>query len=136
MEKNMGFLTKFLFKIHCFLNKYLDITPKPSEDELIICDICSKLIKIESTILSLSPISNKKFMHNDEFSIYCIIYMGTITLINDGIYYSISPENNSTIREIVDLFDQEVEKRREELEFSMRKNFNTHLQNISKKLSQ
>jgi hypothetical protein len=134
MEKNFGYLTRILFRIYIYLKDKFDVKPKPSEEEKYIYGICTKLIKLPSSSLLFAPLSRKRYINNEKESVFCVINMGTITLISNGSYYTIFPENSTTVREISDLFDKETENRRELLETNMKSSVLNNLSRIHERL--
>lgn len=134
MEKNFGYLTRVLFKLYIYLKDKFDVKPKPSDEEKYIFSICKKLIKSPNSSLLFAPVSRKRYIDNESESVFCIINMGTITLISKGSYYTIFPENSNTVREISELFDKETESRRESLEFSMKNNVLNNLKSLHDRL--
>jgi hypothetical protein len=134
MEKKFGYLTRILFRIYIYLKDKFDVKPKPSEEEKYIYGICNKLIKSPSSSLLFAPLSKKRYINNEKESVFCVMNMGTITLISNGSYYTIFPENSATVREISDLFDKETENRRELLETNMKSSVLSNLNRIHERL--
>ena len=100
-----------------------------SEYERDAIAICKKLIQKEETILLLTPISNKRYIRNEEQDIFVILESNSIKVINHVYSYVIFLEDKSW-EHIKLYFDTEVEKRREEFEIEITSNIKHSLQNI------
>ena len=102
---------------------------KKSEYERDCISICRKLISKENTVLLLTPISNKRYIRNEELQIFVILEGSSVKVINHVYSYMVfldeKPWNN-----IVHIFDTEVEKRRDEFETEITSNIKHSLQNI------
>lgn len=134
MENKFGYVTRVLFRLYIYLKDKFDIKPRPSEEERHIFSICTKLIKMPTTSLLFGPISRKRYIYNEPEGIFCIVNMGTITLISQGSYFIVFPENPNKVREITDLFDKETETRRETLEISQKGKVINTLSSINQRL--
>ena len=106
---------------------------KKSAYERDCISICKKLIAKEETILLLTPISNKRYIRNEELQIFVILESYSVKVINHVYSYTVFLEDKSW-HSIVSLFDNEVEKRREEFENEITSNIKHSLQNIIKTL--
>ena len=100
-----------------------------SEYERDCIAICKKLISKEDTVLLLTPISNKRYIRNEELQIFVILEGHNVKVINHVYSYTVfldqKPWDN-----IILAFDTEVEKRREEFEKEITSNIKHSLQNI------
>lgn len=134
METKVGYLTRILFKVYVHLKDKFDVTPKPSDEEKYIIDICKKLVKKESSQLFIAPISKKRYIINGEYSIFCTIGMGTINMLHIRHFYSIYPEVSNSLKEMVELFDKEAESRRILMESKMNNIIKDSLKELSQRL--
>jgi hypothetical protein len=104
-----------------------------SEYERDCIAICKKLISKEDTVLLLTPISNKRYIRNEELQIFVILEGHNVKVINHVYSYMVfldqKPWDN-----IILTFDTEVEKRRENMEAEIRSNVKHSLSNIYKNL--
>ena len=100
-----------------------------SEYERDAISICKKLLSKEDTILLLTPISNKRYLRNEELEIFVILDNHSIKVINHVYSYVVFLEQKSW-EHIKLVFDTEVEKRREEFEKEITSNIKHSLQNI------
>ena len=100
-----------------------------SEYERDCIAICKKLISKEDTILLLTPISNKRYIRNEELQIFVILEGHKVKVINHVYSYTVFLEYKPW-ENIVVAFDNEVEKRREKFEKEIMSNIKHSLQNI------
>ena len=104
-----------------------------SEYENDCIAICKKLISKEDTVLLLTPISNKRYIRNEELQIFVILESHHVKVINHVYAYTVFLEQKPWDNIILS-FDLEVEKRREEFEKEITSNIKHSLQNILHKL--
>jgi len=130
-EKKSGLLHRF----YLYLKNKFDPTPPPKEEELYAVEICKKLIMNINSKLTNAPISFKRFIKNDENNMFIVINNRTITLINHVYSYNIFIEDDNNYSDICMLFDNEVEKRREEIETEIKNNIQHSLKEILRKVS-
>ena len=95
--------------------------------------ICKKLISKEDTVLLLTPISNKRYIRNEELQIFVILEGSSVKVINHVYSYTVFLEQKLW-NSITLVFDTEVEKRREEFEKEITSNIKHSLQNILKNI--
>lgn len=104
-----------------------------SEYERDAIKICKQLLQKSDSTLLLTPISNKRYIKNDELGIFIIFDGRSINVINHVYSYIVFLDDKSWIS-IVSIFDNEVEKRRMEFEQEITENIKHSLQNILKKI--
>ena len=95
--------------------------------------ICKLLILKRNTALLISPISNKRYIKSDEKNIFIIIETQQMTIVNHSYSYTIDIFGKSFER-LSKIFDEEVEKRRQEMEREIRSNVKHSLTNIYENL--
>ena len=129
-------MNSHLHKIKRLIQKwYISIvrlsTPpmEKSEYERDCIAICKKLISKEDTVLLLTPISNKRYIRNEELQIFVILEGHNVKVINHVYFYTVFLEHKP-LENIVVAFDNEVEKRREAFEKEIMSNIKHSLQNI------
>ena len=88
-----------------------------------------KMVKSENSELLISPISNKKYVKNDDKQVLLILDDYQITLINHVFSYTIRL-SQKTARNLVDTFNVETERRRLEMEAEFKTNVRHSLQTI------
>ena len=122
-------LRRLIQKWYISLVKMTTPRIEKSEYEKDCIAICKKLIHKEDTILLLTPISNTRYIRNEELQIFVILEGHNVKVINHVYSYMVfldqKPWDN-----IILTFDAEVEKRREEFEKEITSNIKHSLQNI------
>mgnify|MGYP000474368527 CR=1 FL=1 len=116
-----------------YIKVYRSSTPKITTYEKDCVSICEKLIKKNETVLLLTPISNKRYIKNEEDQIFVILENYSVKVINHVYSYTVFLEDKSW-HSIVNLFDNEVESRRMEFEKEITSNIKHSLQNILHKI--
>ena len=95
--------------------------------------ISKRLISKQETTLLISPISGKRYIKSDDNQLFIIIESHQITIVNHKYSYNIDIAGKS-FEKISQVFDAEVEKRREQMEADIRSNVKHSLSNIYKNL--
>jgi len=103
-------------------------TQKPKYEKDCIA-ICRKLLEKEDTVLLLTPISNKRYIRNENHQIFVILENHSVKIINHVYSYTVFLEETEWAK-ITNTFDNEVEKRRENFEKEITSNIKHSLQNI------
>lgn len=134
-NKVVGHIPRLLFKIYLTLKDKFDPRPKVTDEEIFASEICKKLITNPTSELSLSPISNKRIIKNEEKNMYVVMEGYTVHLINHVYSYSVYLQETSKFMELTQIFDKVLEDRREVLEHEIRKNIRHSLSNILDKLN-
>ena len=131
----VGYISRFLYRIYLTLKEKFDPRPPVTKQERCSIDICKKLIPRKSSKLNYAPKSYKRIIKNDELNMFIVIHNSTIHLINHVYSYSVYIEDRNIYEELLDNFDSELEKRREELESEITNNIQHSLENILKKVN-
>lgn len=131
----VGYISRFLYRIYLTLKEKFDPRPPVTKQERCSIDICKKLIPRKSSKLNYAPKSYKRIIKNDELNMFIVIHNSTIHLINHVYSYSVYIEDRDIYEELLDNFDSELEKRREELESEITNNIQHSLENILKKVN-
>jgi len=105
------------------------------EEEIYAVQICQKLIMNPNSKLTNAPISFKRFIKNDDNNMFIVINNRTISLINHVYSYNVFIESFEPYSDICQLFDNEMEKRRQELEDEIKNNIQHSLKEILRKIS-
>jgi hypothetical protein len=129
MELSPHKLKRAIQKWYISLVRFSTPPPQKSEYERDCISICKKLIGKEETVLLLTPISNKRYIRNEEHQIFVILEGNNVKVINHVYSYTVFLEK-SCWESLVSLFDNEVEKRREIFEKEITSNIKHSLQNI------
>lgn len=131
----VGYISRFLYRIYLTLKEKFDQRPPVTKQERCSIDICKKLIPRKSSKLNYAPKSYKRIIKNDELNMFIVIHNSTIHLINHVYSYSVYIEDRDIYEELLENFDSELEKRREELESEITNNIQHSLENILKKVN-
>ena len=91
--------------------------------------ICQKLICNPESELIVSPLTSKRYIKNDESSIFVIIQGRTVQIINHIYSYSIHLDDKTHER-VIATFNHEQEKRCIKLESEAEVNIKHSLKNI------
>jgi hypothetical protein len=91
--------------------------------------ICKRLISKRETTLLISPISGKRYIKSDDNQLFIIIENYQLTIVNHQYSYNIDIQGKAYER-IAQIFDAEVESRREGMEKEIRSNVKHSLSNI------
>ena len=134
-NKVAGYIPKLLFRVYLNLKEKFDPTPPPKEEETFCVEICEKLIENTLSKLTIAPISNKRFIKNDEKDMFIVISNRQISIINHVYSYNVYIESDQLYKKIVDGFDNVVEQKRQELEDEIKNNIKHSLRNILTKVS-
>jgi hypothetical protein len=124
-----------LHKFYLRLKHKFDPPRKISEEEKFCYDICEKLINNPQSKLTIAPLSNKRYIKNDDSSMFIVIADGGIMLINHVYSYNIYCEYDENYNELIRMFDNEVEKKRLQLEVEIKSNIQHSLKKILESLS-
>lgn len=125
----------FLFKIYLYLKNKFDPPKEISDEEKFCYDICKKLINDPISKLTIAPVSNKRYIKNDESNMFIVISDNSIMLINHVYSYNIYCDYNENYIELIKMFDNEVEKKRLELENEIKSNIQHSLKKILESLN-
>ena len=122
------FFQRIALKSFKFLNRQED-SREHSDYEKECFSICRELITKEESLLLMSPLSGKRYIKNDDFEIFIIIESNQIIIVNHHYSYNIDIWGRGRTH-ILNLFDHEVERRREEMEIEIRSNVKHSLGSI------
>jgi hypothetical protein len=100
-----------------------------SKYELDCLSICKKLINKPDTQLLMTPLSNKKYIHNPENSIFITIEGNAVNVINHKYSYTVVIQDKSKI-EITNHFNEVLESQRLKMEEEITSNIKHSLKNI------
>jgi hypothetical protein len=134
-NKVAGYIPKLLFRVYLNLKEKFDPTPSPKEEEIFCVEICEKLIENTNSKLTIAPISNKRFIKNDEKDMFIVIHNRQISIINHVYSYNVFIESDSLYNKIVNGFDKVVEEKRQDLENEIKNNIKHSLKNILTKVT-
>ena len=134
-KARLGYIRRVLYRVYLTLKERFDPRPLITKEEQCSIDICKKLIGKESSKLNYAPKSFKRFIKNDEFDMFIVINHRTIHLINHVYSYNVYIEDTELYNELLECFDSELEKRREELEWEIVNNIQHSLKIILERIN-
>ena len=95
--------------------------------------IFKSLLYNSDTLLLISPLSNKRYLKNDKKGLTIILDKNTVNISNHIYSYSVVLDDPN-VTQIVNLFNQEVERRRNEFEREITSNIKHSLKTILHKI--
>jgi hypothetical protein len=111
--------------------RYLNTEQEKSVYERDCIAVCKKFINQSDSIMLLTPISGKRYIRSEKNEIFIILDSHRVKIINHVYAYDVHM-NDKSWNQIISLFDNEVEKRREEFENQITSNIKSSLQKIVK----
>ena len=123
-----------MFRIYLYLRDKFNPKPIISDEERYATSIAKNLISLEDSVLYIAPISDKRFIKNDTKNIYVVISIRNILIINHTYSYSVYIESDELYHQLIDWFNQTLEKKRLELEFEIKSNIQHSLKKILENL--
>jgi hypothetical protein len=131
MKTNVvGYIPKLLYKIYLYLQEKFDPKPPITDEEKFCLKITKKLIENESSVLTLAPLSQKRFIKNDELRMFIMIENRVINIVNHIYSYTLVIEDIDAYKEIISEFDNKLDTIRISLEKEFRMNIQNSLKNI------
>ena len=118
---------KMYIRIHRMANP--DFGLERSTNEIECISICKKLIKMDDSILLMAPLTEKRYVKNESKGIHIIMEKYNVHIINHIYSYSITLTDRSWAK-LLDFYNQEIEKRRNQFEFEIKSNIKHSLKNI------
>jgi hypothetical protein len=120
---------RFIQKQSLKLFRYLNTEQERSIYERDCIAVCKKFIFEPDSIMLLTPISGKRYIRSENNQIFIILESHRVKIINHVYAYDVLM-NDRSWNQLIKLFDNEVEKRREDFEKQITKNIKTSLQKI------
>ena len=96
--------------------------------------IWKRFILVDESILVMTPLSNKRYIKNDEHGIFITIDGNVVNVINHKYSYTVVV-SEKTKQQIVDLFNNVVEKQRLKMEEEITSNIKHSLKTIIQTLN-
>ena len=126
----VGFVSKFLFKLHLYLQQRFDPRQPATREEVLCTQICLTLIDQPDCKLMMGPLSQKRFIKHEDKGIFVIINHRHVSVINHIYGYNLLLEDDQLFKELIEKFDHELERRRQALEDEMRAHIQDSLNTI------
>jgi hypothetical protein len=134
-NKVVGFIPNILYRIFLNLKEKFDPKPEITDEENYASDICKKLIGNSDSELSYSPLTSKRIIKNEFYSMYIVMEGHTINLINHVYSYTVYLQDDSKYFELCQKFDNVLDEKRKMLESEIRDNIQHSLKNILEKIN-
>jgi hypothetical protein len=122
---------RFIQKQTLQLFRYVSTEQEKSVYERDCIAVCKKFINQPDSVMLLTPISGKRYIRSEKNEIFIILYSHRVKIINHVYAYDVHM-NDKAWNQIIALFDNEVEKRREVFEQQITANIKSSLQKIIK----
>ena len=122
---------RFVQKQMIYVFRYVSTEQEKSIYERDCIAVCKKFINQPDSIMLLTPISGKRYIRSEKNEIFIILDSHRVKIINHVYAYDVHI-NDKSWNQIISLFDNEVEKRREEFELQITSNIKSSLQKIIK----
>jgi len=97
--------------------------------------ICLKLISHSESEFMIAPMSGKRYIRNNELSMFITMDFGRVEITNHVFNYNVKLSNRDWER-LVFIFDTETEKRRIEMEKEVSSNIKNSLDHVLDRLNQ
>jgi hypothetical protein len=131
MKNSNHTFRRFIQKQMIKFFRYLNTEQEKSVYERDCIAVCKKFINQPDSIMLLTPISGKRYIRSEKNEIFIILDSHRVKIINHVYAYDVHM-NDKSWNQIISLFDNEVEKRREEFENQITSNIKSSLQKIVK----
>jgi hypothetical protein len=131
----VGYIPKLLYKLYLTLKNKFDPPHSISQEEIFCYEICKKLISINDTKITKSPVSNKSYIKNDSLKIFIVIENRMVLIVKNDFRYNIYLDQDKYYYEIIDLINKELDKKILKLEEEIKSNIGYSLKNILSDLS-
>ena len=97
--------------------------------------ICLKLISHSESEFMIAPMSGKRYIRNNELSMFITMDFGRVEITNHVFNYNVKLSNRDWER-LIYIFDTETEKRRTEMEKEVSSNIKNSLDHVLDRLNQ
>jgi len=132
------FIIRFLKRLRVRLNKIGRSSTLKSYEEIEPYEktafrICVKVISHPNSEFMIAPMSNKRFIINEELNLFIIIDHIRVEITNHVFHYDVKLSSRDFER-VSYLYDTETEKRRTSLEVEVKGNIQNSLQKVLMKI--
>jgi hypothetical protein len=129
-KRTVGYFTKLLFRFYLKLKEKFDQSPKITDEEKYCAQICVKLLDSPSSKLTFAPISESRFIVNEDKQMFVVINNHTINITNHVYSYTVYIQDHSVFSKVVKKFDAILEEERQNIQDEIRRNIKHSLQTI------
>lgn len=105
-----------------------------SDYEKTCSSICRRLINNKYSKFSIAPLSDKKYIVNENLGVFVVLQDANVEITNHVYHYEVK-FNQRLAKRIHTLFDNKTEKIRLDYESQIKSQINSSLQGILKKVS-
>lgn len=125
-------LRRFIQRVYIGIYNKLNFSNRDEEvdensDECL--QICRRLILRQDSLLLIAPLSEKRYVKNEAFSIFIIIQNHTVQIINHTYSYKVVLTEKDQ-KKISRIYDSAIEERRLNFENEIKSNIKHSLKNI------
>lgn len=129
-KKTFGYLTRILYKFYLKLKDRFDVNPKPTDEEKYCVQICIKLLDNNTSKLTFAPVSQSRFIVNDDKQMFVVIGDHTINITNHIYSYTVYVQDHSVYVKLIKKFDSVLEEERQTIQDEIRRNIKHSLETI------
>lgn len=128
-------LQRIFFRGYLKLKEHFEKKSPIPDQERICYELVMKVLSLKNTLLSISPISNKRIISNEFKNLYIILNGREIHVLNKSHGYSIYMEADVFLEEIITTFNTILEQKNLEKEKEIQKNITYSLSAILSELN-
>lgn len=129
-KKTFGYLTRILYKFYLKLKDRFDVGPKSTDEEKYCVQICMKLLDNTTSKLTFAPVSESRFIVNDDKQMFVVISDHTINITNHVYSYTVYIQDHSVYVKLIKKFDSVLEQERQTIQDEIRRNIKHSLETI------
>jgi hypothetical protein len=134
-KRTVGYFTKLLFRFYLKLKDRFDQSPKITDEEKYSLQICLKLLENLSSKLTFAPVSESRFIVNEDKQMFVVINNHTINITNHVYSYTVYIQEHSSYSKLIKKFDAILEEERQNIQDEIRRNIKHSLQSILNNLN-
>jgi hypothetical protein len=134
-KRTVGYFTKLLFKFYLKLKEKFDPSPKITDEEKYCFQICMRLLDNPLSKLTFAPVSESRFIVNEDKQMFVVISNHTINITNHVYSYTVYIQEHSSYSKLVKKFDAILEEERQNIQDEIRRNIKHSLQTILNNLN-
>jgi hypothetical protein len=103
------------------------------EYEQMCASVCRKLMRLPKTTLGIAPLSDKRYIINKELGMFVVLIDNRVELTNHVYHYVVNLDR-AAFKKLCGIFDNKLEKIRNEYEEEIKSQIEHSLKGILKKL--
>jgi hypothetical protein len=134
-KKTVGYFTRLLFRFYLKLKEKFDTSPRITDEEKFSIQICLKLLDNTSSKLTFAPVSQSRFIVNEDKQMFVVISNNTINITNHVYSYTVYIQEHSSYSKVIKKFDAILEEERQNIQDEIRRNIKHSLQTILNNLN-